>query len=146
MQAQILQAMQQITIQMQQANQQVLQPQRRDKHGEFQRTKPPTFSHSVEPMDADDWLKTIDKKLGVVQCTNREKVLFASHQLKRPTSDWWDTYGAAYDEPDNITWKEFRASFRMHHVTHGVMKLKKKEFQDLKQGSMTVSEYVIRFT
>jgi hypothetical protein len=26
------------------------------------------------------------------------------------------------------------------------MKLKKKEFQDLKQGSMTLSEYVTRFT
>jgi hypothetical protein len=26
------------------------------------------------------------------------------------------------------------------------MKLKKKEFQDLNQGSMTVSEYVTRFT
>jgi hypothetical protein len=26
------------------------------------------------------------------------------------------------------------------------MKLKKKEFEDLKQGSMTVSEYVTRFT
>jgi hypothetical protein len=28
----------------------------------------------------------------------------------------------------------------------GVMKLKKKEFEDLTQGSMTVSEYVTRFT
>jgi hypothetical protein len=28
----------------------------------------------------------------------------------------------------------------------GVMKLKKKEFEDLTQGSMTVSEYVARFT
>jgi hypothetical protein len=28
----------------------------------------------------------------------------------------------------------------------GVMKLKKKEFEDLKHGSMTVSEYVTRFT
>jgi hypothetical protein len=26
------------------------------------------------------------------------------------------------------------------------MKLKKKEFEDLKQGSLTVSEYVTRFT
>jgi hypothetical protein len=56
----------------------------RDKLGEFQRTKPPTFSHSVEPMDADDWLKTIEKKLQVVQCNNCEKVLFASHQLDVP--------------------------------------------------------------
>jgi hypothetical protein len=37
-------------------------------------------------------------------------------------------------------------AFRCHHVPQGVIKLKKKEFQDLKQGSMTVSEYVTRFT
>jgi hypothetical protein len=42
------------------------QPQPCDKLGGFQRTKPPTFSHLVEPMDADDWLKTIKKKLQVV--------------------------------------------------------------------------------
>jgi hypothetical protein len=52
------------------------QQQPRDKLGEFQRTKPLTFSHSVEPMDADDWLKTVEKKLQVAQCNNREKVLF----------------------------------------------------------------------
>jgi hypothetical protein len=39
---------------------------RHDKLREFQWTKPPTSSHSVEPMDADDWLKTIEKKLQVV--------------------------------------------------------------------------------
>jgi hypothetical protein len=31
-------------------------------------------------------------------------------------------------------------------VLLGVMKLKKKEFEDLKQGSMTGSEYVTHFT
>jgi hypothetical protein len=50
------------TMQNAQGNQPALQPQPRDKLGEFQRTKPPTFSHSVEPMDADDWLKTIEEK------------------------------------------------------------------------------------
>jgi hypothetical protein len=44
-----------------------------------QRIKPPTFSHSVEPMDVDDYLKTIEKKLQVVQCTNREGIFFAAH-------------------------------------------------------------------
>jgi hypothetical protein len=37
-------------------------------------------------------------------------------------------------------------AFCSHHVPQGVIKLKKKEFQDLMQGSMTVSEYVTRFT
>ena len=72
--------------------------------------------------------------------------MFASHQLVGPAADWWDAYVEAHEEPDSINWQEFRTNFRSHHVPHGVMKLKKKEFQDLKQGSMTVSGYVTRFT
>jgi hypothetical protein len=83
MQAQMLQTM---------VNMQAAQPQApplspRDRLGDFQRTKPPTFSHAVEPMDTDDWLKSIEKKLQVVQYNNREKVLLASHQLSGPTTD-----------------------------------------------------------
>jgi hypothetical protein len=40
---------------------------------------------------------------------------------------------------------EFRAALRAHHVPQGVIKLK-KEFQDLKQGAMSVNEYVTKFT
>jgi hypothetical protein len=90
MQAQMLQTMQQTMASMQQAPQYQPAPQQqpRDKLGEFQRTKPLTFSHSVEPMDANDWLKTIEKKLQVIQCNNREKVLFAAHQLVEPAAGW----------------------------------------------------------
>jgi hypothetical protein len=45
---------------------------------------PSTFSYAVEPMDADDWLKSVEKKLQVVRCNNREKVLLASHQFLVP--------------------------------------------------------------
>jgi hypothetical protein len=38
----------------------------RDRLGDFQCTKPPTFSHAVELMDADDWLKVVEKRLQVV--------------------------------------------------------------------------------
>jgi hypothetical protein len=67
-----------------QGHQHAPQPHPCDKLGEFQRTKPPSFSHSIKPMDVGDWLKTIEKKLQVMQCNNREKVLFASHQLSYP--------------------------------------------------------------
>jgi cobalamin biosynthesis protein CbiD len=33
----------------------------------------------MEPMNADDWLKSFEKKLQVVQCNNREKVVLAPH-------------------------------------------------------------------
>jgi hypothetical protein len=83
-------------------------------------------------MDADDWLKTIEKKLQVVHCNNREKVLFASHELVGPAVDWWDVYVEGHEEPESINWHEFKNSFHSHHVPLGVMKLKKKEFEDLK--------------
>jgi hypothetical protein len=41
-------------------------PLLRDRLGDFQRTKPPIFSYAVEPMDANDWLKSVEKKLQVV--------------------------------------------------------------------------------
>jgi hypothetical protein len=88
----------------------------------------------------------MEKKLQVVQCNNCEKVLLASHQLSGPAADWWDTYVEAHVEPESIIWLEFRATFHAHHVPQGVIKLKKKEFQDLKQGSMSVNEYITKFT
>jgi hypothetical protein len=97
-------------------------------------------------MNADDWLKFVEKKLQVVQCNNREKVLLTSHQLSGPTANWWDAYVEAHEELKSINWLEFRAAFHAHHVPQGVIKLKKKEFQDLKQGSMSVNEYVTHFT
>jgi hypothetical protein len=97
-------------------------------------------------MDANDWLKTVEKKLQVIQCTNREMVLFAAPQLVGPTADWWDAYVEAHEEPETINWQEFRNNFRTHHVPFGMMKLKKKEFEDLNQGSMSMNEYVTRFT
>jgi hypothetical protein len=66
--------------------------------------------------------------------------------LEGPTADWWGAYIEAHEEPKSINWQEFKNSFRSQHVPLGVMKLKKKEFEDLNQGSMTVSEYVTRFT
>jgi hypothetical protein len=90
-------------------------------------------------MDVDDWLKSVEKKLQVVQCNNHEKVLLVVHQLFGPSIDWWDAYVEAHEESESINWPEFRATFCAHHVPQGVIKLK-KEFQDLKQGSISMNE------
>jgi hypothetical protein len=38
-------------------------PQARDKQRDFMIHHPPAFSHAVDPLDVDDWLKVIGKKL-----------------------------------------------------------------------------------
>jgi hypothetical protein len=54
MQAQMLPTMQQTMVNMQNAQPQAPPLPPRDRLGDFQCTKPLIFSHSVEPMDADD--------------------------------------------------------------------------------------------
>jgi hypothetical protein len=48
---------------------------------EFSRTKPPTFGGSVNPLDANDWLRAILRELEPFHCEDRDKVLLATHQL-----------------------------------------------------------------
>jgi hypothetical protein len=93
-------------------------------------------------MEAKDWLKGVEKKLVIAQCTDREKVLFATHQLYGTVANWWETYCNTHANVNIITWNEFNAHFHTHYVPRGTMKLKKKEFADPKQHSMTVNEYL----
>jgi len=52
-----------------------------DKLTAFLRAKPPTFAGSSNPLDADDWLRVIQRKLEPFGCQDRDKVLLAAHQL-----------------------------------------------------------------
>jgi hypothetical protein len=63
MEAEMLQTMQQTMVNMQAAQPQALPPPPRDMLRDFQHTKPPTLSQAMEPMDADDWLRSVEKKL-----------------------------------------------------------------------------------
>jgi hypothetical protein len=43
------------------------QPQMpRDKRAEFMRGHPQVFAHSSDPMDAEDWLRTVEQKLSLL--------------------------------------------------------------------------------
>jgi hypothetical protein len=107
--------------------------------------KPPTFSNSSDPLQADDWLKSMDKMLNIAQCSDREKVLYASGHLTSPAVDGWDAYCAAHAAANTITWAEFSTQFRIYHIPANLMKIKKKEFLSLKRGGMSVSEYRDKF-
>jgi hypothetical protein len=64
--------------------------------------KPPTFSSSLDPLHADDWLKLVEKMLNIAQCTDQEKVLYASGRLTGPAADWWDSCCVAHAAANTI--------------------------------------------
>jgi hypothetical protein len=99
-----------------------------DKYKEFMSHRSPTYSHSTDPLDADDWLKTITKKLEMTQWIDREMVLYTAGRLEGLAAEWWDAYIVTHVVPNTITWQEFRDSFRVHHIPSSVIKLKQREF------------------
>ncbi|WVZ58259.1 hypothetical protein U9M48_008545 [Paspalum notatum var. saurae] len=121
-------------------------PQPLDRRAYFLKGHSPVFTHSADPMDAEDWLRAIERELDVAQCTDYERVLYGPHQLPGgAVEQWWESYRLAHNNPNTITWQEFSKRFRAHHVPAGVISLKKEEFLALTQGAMSVSEYRDKF-
>jgi hypothetical protein len=44
------------------------------------------FAHSADPMDTEDWLRTMERELHTAQCNDREKVLYGPHLLREQLS------------------------------------------------------------
>jgi hypothetical protein len=117
------------------------------KRGEFMMGHPPTFSHASDPLEADDWLRAVERHLDIAQCDDHQKVLYASGQLYGAALDWWESFqDGRTDNASQITWQEFRDKFKAHHIPKGLIELKQDEFRALKQGSMSVCEYRDQFT
>jgi hypothetical protein len=116
----------------------------RDKCSEFMRGHPPIFVHSADPMDTEDWLRTLERELHTAQCNDREKVLYGPRFLKGPVQSWWESYLSTHADPEAITWEEFKVNFYQYHVLEGLMIVKNEEFLELKKGPMYVIEYIDR--
>ncbi|XP_073353821.1 uncharacterized protein [Aegilops tauschii subsp. strangulata] len=115
------------------------------KLSDFQRTKPPSFSQVVDPLEVDDWLRTIEKKLEIACTKEADKVPFATHYLEGAAAIWWDNTKAMWPADEEITWDKFKDHFRKYHIPAGIMKVKQREFLVLTQGSLSVSEYLHKF-
>jgi hypothetical protein len=40
------------------------------------------FAHSTDPMDAEDWVCTVERELHTAQCDGRDKVLYGARLLR----------------------------------------------------------------
>jgi hypothetical protein len=114
-----------------------------DRMGDFLRLKPPTFAGSSNPLDADDWLCTIKRKLEAIGCPENQRVQVAAHQLSGMALAWWDTFNVTIRD---ATWAEFETAFWEHHVPQGLIQLKEDKFLELTQDRRSVREYVHKFT
>ena len=98
------------------------------KLSDFQRTKPPSFSQAVDPLEAGDCLRTIERKLEIARTEEGDKFPFATHYLEGAAAIWWDNAKAMWPTNEEITWTKFKDHFRKYHIPTGIMKIKQREF------------------
>jgi hypothetical protein len=112
----------------------------------FQNSNPPTFTKFTEPLDTDDWLRTIENKLEYAGVGVNEKVLYATHFLAGAAGARWENVHAMQPEGQVMTWEAFKTKFRKAHIPSGLIKIMRDKFLNLRQGSMSVTEYLNKFT
>ena len=52
------------------------------------------FTPTVEPLDAEHWLRILEQKFLLLNMTDEQKVRFAMQELLGSVSAWWDTFNA----------------------------------------------------
>ncbi|WVZ49662.1 hypothetical protein U9M48_000999 [Paspalum notatum var. saurae] len=124
--------------------------QRRDpqeiSYTDFAALQPPIFTTAPDPLDADDWLRIIESKFSLLpQLTEQQKARFMAQCLHGPSGAWCASFLAMQPAGHQVTWDEFRAAFRAHYLPPSLIELKQREFRALRQGDMSVLEYVQAF-
>ena len=97
-------------------------------------------------MVADHWFMQIEKVLEAMEITSdTTRVRLAAFQLEGEAQVWWRWEKTSRDL-EVMTWAEFQELFMGKYFLDTARHAKAQEFLELKQGTMTVMEYVARFT
>ena len=97
-------------------------------------------------MVADHWFMQIEKMLEAMEITSdTTRIRLAAFQLEGEAQVWWDWAKTSRDL-EAMTWAEFQELFMGKYFPDTTRHVKVQEFLKLKQGTMTVMDYVARFT
>ena len=97
-------------------------------------------------MVADHWFMQIEKVLEGMEITSdRTRIRLAAFQLEGEAQVWWNRVKTSRDL-EAMTLAEFQELFMGKYFPDTARHAKAPEFLELKQGMMTVMDYVARFT
>ena len=97
-------------------------------------------------MVADHWFMQIEKVFEAMEITSdTTKIRLAAFQLGGEAQVWWKWARTSRDL-EAMTWAEFQEPFMGKYFPDTARHAKAQEFLELKQGAMTLMDYVARFT
>ena len=105
-----------------------------------------TFRGGGDPMLANHWFGQVEKIIEAMEITsNATKIKLVAFHLEGESQVWWD-WVKSFRDLEAMTWEEFCELFMGKFFPAFARHAKAREFLELKQGTMTVLEYVAKFT
>ena len=112
----------------------------------FRAHHPPTFTGGGDPMVTDHWFMQIENVLEAMEITSdKTRIRLGAFRLEGEARVWW-RWARTSRDLEVMTWAEFQELFIGKYFPETVRHAKAQEFLELKQGAMTVMDYVARFT
>ncbi|XP_073056956.1 uncharacterized protein [Primulina eburnea] len=110
----------------------------------FRKMKPPEFDGSTDPMVALEWVKAVESIYDYLQFEDIDRVSCAIFLLTKTARTWWDATKISVNV-STLKWQEFKDLFYDKYFPRDVRSQKVKEFLELKQGNMSMQEYILKF-
>ncbi|XP_058180091.1 uncharacterized protein LOC131298630 [Rhododendron vialii] len=111
----------------------------------FCKRRPPIFYGEANPSAAEAWIKQISKYLEVLNVTNAgDRIALATFQMQGEADHWWDLIKTTHNLT-TMTWRMFENLFLEKYFPAPVKQAMAQEFMDLKQRTLTVTQYAARF-
>jgi hypothetical protein len=108
-------------------------------------TRPPIFKEATEPLNAEEWINTMEDKFHVLRLTEVLKTEYAAHQLQGLAGMWWKQHRTTFPPNAQISWREFTEAFCGVYIPPRLVEMKLGEFLALNQGTKIVTQYLYAF-
>ncbi|KAK5811431.1 hypothetical protein PVK06_026762 [Gossypium arboreum] len=99
---------------------------------------------SDDAEQAEFWLDNTIRVLNELSCTPDECLKCTISLLCDSAYYWWNTLISVVPR-EQVTWEFFQTEFRKKYISQRFIDQKRKEFLELKQGSMSVTDYERKF-
>ena len=98
-----------------------------------------------EPSMVENWLERTERMLVQMHCTSEEKLECSTSLLQDEAYQWW--VSVTRTAPlERVTWRFFLDEFKKNYVGRIYLNNMQREFHNLKQRQLSVTEYLREFT
>lgn len=110
----------------------------------LRKQNPPTFEGSTNPLEAEEWLRSMEAILDFMRLNDQEKISCATFMFKKNARYWWDVIKRTKNLRE-LTWNQFVEIFNKKYYNATIIAGKINEFNIIQQGSLSVVEAIAKF-